>query len=70
MSARFVSRGGKWGVRFEWDARPWYRPFVPSFESWRWHRSRGVSQWDARWLGIIVWRDTSPPTTVGERGVW
>ena len=35
----------------------------PNFDHW-------PGYWFACALGVCVWRDTSKPVTVGERGVW
>lgn len=62
-----MARSKTFGILFRWDARPWWRPFRPTFE--RFNCRYGVC-WTLEWFGVIVWRDTSPETTCGDRGVW
>ena len=54
------SRGRVWGL--SWIGRDAMRP---SFESY----ARGCGWW-LHFAGWSLWYDSTPPVTVGERGVW
>ena len=41
-----------------------YAPIIPMYER------LFPDYWYVGALGVTLWRDTSPPMTVGERGVW
>lgn len=50
-----------YGITFSWEF------LRPDWESWG--EARG-SFWHVTAFGVSFWRNTLPPTTVGERGAW
>ena len=62
----FAIRRARWVFGLNWFGREAVRP---AFEAIR-HCERGGCYWHANALGLSLWYDSTPPMTVGERGVW